>query len=688
MRSVIANTRARSAGFSPSSTAGRLALGLATSALALAALALLALSAPPAFAEDEPPGPKVLCVGFDGMDPNLLAEFRAEGVMPNFDRLIASGDYKTLGTSIPPQSPVAWSNFITGMNPGGHGIFDFIHRDPQTMMPYLSAAEAMAPQRWWKVGGWKLPRDESTVVNLRQGTAFWQLLDEAGVDVTIFKVPSNFPPVDCEAHCLSGMGTPDILGTYGIFTFYTDDISQPTDLSGGRVEKVRIRKNRFSAKVYGPVNSYRDGDPETSVSFTAVVDTASKAVVLDVDGEEILLQEGDWSDWLTFEFQLVPVLKTVTGVGRFFLMEAAPDFRLYLTPINIDPARPEMPISTPEDWSKDLAEAYGPFYTQGLPDDTKALEEGVFDDDAYVSQSSEVIVERVKQLRHELDRFAEIDRGFMFFYFNIPDQTCHTFWRNMDERSPNHDAQAALHRDRIRDVYVECDKALEIIRESIDPQTLLIAMSDHGFAPYYRSFHVNRWLLDNGYLALRPGVEPGDVEYLSGIDWRNTRAYAIGINGLYLNQRGREKRGIVNPGEDREMLLRELVEKLEAVVDPETGQRAIKHAYRTDIVYSGEHRDEAPDINLGYFSGYRGSNESALGEVPIETFEDNMMKWSGDHCMAADEVPGVIISNRPIEKPDPQLLDMAPSILDLFGLDPLPEMVGSPIFGDIFKKEP
>jgi predicted AlkP superfamily phosphohydrolase/phosphomutase len=643
----------------------------------LKSLILLTLLASVAYAAE---APKVVCIGFDGMDPNLLAQFREQGLMPNFDRFIAKGDLKNLGTSIPPQSPVAWSNFTTGMNPGGHGIFDFIHRDPETMMPYLSAAQAMAPQRWWKVGGWKLPRDESIVVNLRQGTAFWERLSEAGVDVTIFKIPSNFPPVDCEAHCLSGMGTPDILGTYGIFTYFTDDMFTNTDLSGGRVETVRIRKNHFESRLYGPVNAYRDGDPETSIPFSAVIDTANHAAVFTLDDKEFLLQEGDWSEWLTLEFDLVPMMKSVSGVCRFYLMEAAPNFRLYVTPVNIDPANPEMPISIPADWSKDLSDAYGPYYTQGLPDDTKALEEDVFDDDAYVSQSNEVISERMVQLKHELATFAPKDSGFLFFYFNIPDQTCHTFWRNMDENSPNHDAHAALHRDRIKNIYQQCDQALGLAMDTLDEETTLIAMSDHGFAPYYRSFHVNRWLLDNGFLALRPGVDPSEVEYLSGIDWRNTRAYAIGINGLYLNQRGRERRGIVNPGEDRELLLQELVEKLEQVVDPQSGKRAIKYAYRTDEVYSGDHIDEAPDINIGYYSGFRGSNESALGEIPVETFVDNMMKWSGDHCMAADEVPGIIVSSRPIDKSDPQLLDMAPTFMRMFGLEPLPEMVGSAIF--------
>ena len=642
--------------------------------LAITLLLLTALASAAAAA------PKVLCIGFDGMDRELLDQYRAEGVMPNFDRFIAEGDYKLLGTAVPPQSPVAWSNFITGMNPGGHGIFDFIHRDPATMLPYLSAAQAMAPKRWWKLGNWKIPRDTGDVLNLRRGTAFWEPLADAGVDVTIFKLPANFPPVDCDVHSLSGMGTPDILGTYGIFSYYTDEPTVDTEVSGGRVIPVTEHDGRIETQIFGPINSYREGDPETSLDFSIVLDRKRGEALFDVAGEKFLMREGEWSEWLTLDFEIVPLVKSVSGVCRFYLMETSPSLRLYVTPINIDPAAPEMPISTPAGYSKDIAERMGPYYTQGLPDDTKALEEGVFDDDAYVSQSTEVLEERNKQFRLELERFAEQESGFLFFYYNSPDQTCHTFWRNMDHDSPMHDHDAEKHEGRIREIYMACDEVLGMALEYVNEETLVLAVSDHGFAPFHRAFHVNRWLLENGYLNLRAGVKASEVEYLSGIDWRRTRAYAIGINGLYLNQRERERRGTVDPDFEREPLLQELVEKLEAAVDPLTGERAIKYAYRTDEIYSGPATVDAPDIILGYFSGYRGSNESAMGEIPGTVFVDNMMKWSGDHCMAADEVPGVIISSRKIDKANPELLDLAPTFLKLFGLDPLPEMVGSSIF--------
>ncbi len=625
-------------------------------------------------------GPLVLVLGFDGMDPDLLAEFRAAGDMPNFDRFLAAGGQVTpFGTSTPPQSPVAWSNFITGMDPGGHGIFDFIHRDPKTMLPYFSTSEAKGASRFWRFGDWKIPRGGGEVRNLRHGTAFWELLADHGIDATIFKVPSNFPPVECEARSLSGMGTPDLTGNYGISTLITDDPPENRDLGGGRVASIYLEQGRFTADLEGPPNAYRKGDPSATVTVSGQVDRVNGAVWLEVDGKQVVLDEGQWSDWIEVSFPLVPLLKSVAGTCRFYLMDTDP-LRLYVTPIQIDPVKPEMPISTPRSYSKQIARQTGLFYTQGLPDDTSALENGFFDDKDYVQQSEMVLQERIRQLKAELERFAGLDEGFLFFYFNSPDQTCHMTWRIMDAGSPTHTTADLDQAGRIRQVYRELDGALGLALDLVPDDTVVMVMSDHGFAPWNRAFNLNTWLLQNGYLNLLPGYEPGDVKMLIGIDWSRTRAYAIGINGLYLNLAGREKDGIVQPGDEELALLAELKAGLEAVTDPVDGRRAIKTADRSDQVYHGPERGIGPDIVVGYYRGWRGSNESALGEVPPEVFHDNMLKWSGDHCIAASEVPGILMANRPLLREHPSLVDMAPTILKLFGIPPPPEMIGGSVF--------
>jgi len=627
-------------------------------------------------------GQKMVVLGFDGLDPVLLQEFRDEGVLPHFDAFVArGGTVAPLATSVPPQSPVAWSNFITGMDSGGHGIFDFIHRDPATLQPYFSTSEAKGATRFWRLGRWQIPRGRGSVANLRHGTAFWELLSDAGLDVTIFKVPSNFPPVECEVRSLSGMGTPDLTGNYGISTLITNDPPLERDIGGGRIVSVYLDGDTFQADLEGPVNTWRQGSPRATVPVLGRWDQQSHAVWLTVAGTEVVLEQGQWSDWVTVDFSMIPLLKGVRGICRFYLIEAEYSLQLYVTPLQIDPAKPEMPISTPRRYSRQIVERTGLFYTQGLPDDTSALENGFFDDKSYVRQSELVLQERLAQLRAEVDRFQKVDRGLLFFYFNSPDQTCHMMWRGRDTASPTHVGSDPDYRGRIREVYRELDEALGATVASLDAGTTVLVMSDHGFAPWNRAFHLNTWLYHHGYLVLEKGRDPADVQMLSGVDWKRTRAYAVGINGLYLNLAGREANGVVAPGREREALLRQLQQKLEAVIDPLDGRPAIKDATRADRVYHGPYRDTGPDIIVGYFRGWRGSNESALGRVMADEFTDNLLKWSGDHCIAADEVPGVILANRPLVRRDPALVDLAPTILEYFGVPVPPEMVG----GDLFK---
>ncbi|MBK7189845.1 MAG: alkaline phosphatase family protein [bacterium] len=628
-------------------------------------------------------GPRVLILGFDGMDPVLLRQYLDEGALPNFSRFLAQGAVVTpFGTAIPPQSPVAWSNFITGRDPGGHGIFDFIHRDPQTMLPRFSASEASAPDKFWKLGKWKIPRGSGKVKNLRQGTAFWELLPGADVDATIFKVPANFPPVDCEVRSLSGMGTPDITGSYGISTLITTDPPVERDLAGGRVESVYLQDGRFTATLAGPRNTWRQGDPEVLAAVEGVVDQEHEAVWLRAGTHEVVLKEGEWSDWVPVDFPMVPLLKSVHGICRYYLISTSPHLKLYATPVQLDPERPEMPISTPGGYSRELAEETGLFYTQGLPDDTSALENGFFADADFVRQSELVMAEHLAQLKSELDRFAGVERGLLYFYFNSPDQTCHMTWRNMDPGSPTHAHADPAHAGRIRDVYRDLDRALGLAIDRAGSDALIMVMSDHGFAPWNRAFHVNTWLMNHGYLVLDEGTMPTEVDMLRHVDWSRTRAYAIGLNGLYLNLAGREREGIVQPGAEAQGLLARLKAELEAVTDPLDGKPAIKYAYRADEVYHGAMRDTGPDIVVGYHRGWRGSNESALGRVTESEFSDNMLKWSGDHCMAADEVPGVLLVNRPIRRANPALVDMAPTILTLFGVPVPADMVGGDLFSE------
>ncbi len=622
---------------------------------------------------------KVVVVGFDGMDPQLLRRYMAEGRMPNFARLAQAGDFKALGTSVPPQSPVAWSNFITGMNPGGHGIFDFIHRDPNTMMPVSSTSRTEGSSHTVKIGKWVIPLSGGKVINMRDGKAFWTLLEERNVPTTVFRVPANFPPVPSRGKTLSGMGTPDLLGTFGTFSYYTDDPPpNRDDISGGVVYPVQVVNDGFEARLVGPKNVFVEGEPEATIPFQVWRDPEYFTAKIVIQGREILLQEREWSDWIQVQFDLLPAgMQSVTGICRFYLKEVRPKFKLYVTPINIDPSNPALPISTPEEYAQELHRDCGYFYTQGMPEDTKALSWGVFDYADFYRQSQNVLEERLRLF----DRvFAEFTGGLLFFYFSSTDLNAHMFYNMIDPQHPSYDPEKAGRFGHVlADLYQVADRVVGKVLDQVDENTTVIVMSDHGFAPFRRAVHLNTWLKNEDYIKLIDESKQTEGEYFSNVDWRRTRAYGLGFNGLYLNLRGREAYGIVSRRE-KEALLQEITQKLLALRDPETGAVIVERVYRGDEIYSGAHLEQAPDLIIGYSRGYRASWETTIGNFPEKWIEDNLDPWSGDHCMAAELVPGIVLTNRPIKAREPKLYDLAPTILAEFGVEAPESMVGHPIF--------
>ena len=634
------------------------------------------------------PAKKVLILAVDGLDPKLLEEFVQAGYLPHFERLISEGDFKPLQTTMPPLSPVAWSTFITGMDPGGHGIFDFIHRDPLTMIPYMSMAEAGDSAGALTLGSWVIPLGGGSHELLRKGPAFWQILEEQGIPTTVFRMPANFPPVSSSGQALSGMGTPDILGTPGMFSFYTDrPPPNAQDLSGGRVFEVELVDNTVEARLLGPPNSFRrvpkedsgggsgaDAEyvtPDLEIDFTVWLDPDEEVAKFVVQDEEFILKEGEWSDWIQMDFEAVPYLVNISTIARFYLQQVRPHLRLYVTPLQIDPVQPAMPISTPEDWSRELASNLGYFYTQELAEDTKAFDEGIFSGREFWEQAQFVYQEQRRALEYSLENFRE---GLLFFYFSGVDQGSHMLWRYMDEQHPNfsHDEQLM---SGIQRLYQQMDETLGEVLASVDESTTVIVMSDHGFAPFNRGVNLNSWLLEKGYVKLKEPTKRGSPLFLN-VDWSGTRAYAFGLNGLYVNLRGRERNGIVTPGEEYQQLLDELEEDLLAMKDPDNGQSAVTLVVRTHRDFQDMNLDVAPDMIVGYNRGYRSSWESPLGEFTWEIFADNDQPWSGDHSMDHRLVPGVLISNRRITLEQPALYDLTVAVLDEYGVSKNADMIG------------
>jgi predicted AlkP superfamily phosphohydrolase/phosphomutase len=621
---------------------------------------------------------KMLVLGFDGMDPHFTNLWMNEGKLPTFQRLISQGGFSRLGTSIPPQSPVAWSNFIAGTNPGGHGIFDFIHRDPAKYFPIFSASATEEAKKTFRIGNWVLPIKGGAVRNLRKGKAFWQILEEHDIPATIFKIPANYPPVPTRQRTFSGMGTPDIMGTYGTCNFYTTETTQAMeDIGGARVHEVFVIGNRVEAKLPGPDNTFKTDRPEAEIDFKVNIDPQNSVAKISIQDQEFILREKEWSGWKRIRYHLIPT-QSVSGICMFYLKEIRPHFKLYISPVNIDPGDPALPLSTPDSYAKELEKKFGPFFTKGLPADTSALDNDFLDEGEFLTQDDIVLQESRDMLDYELARF---DSGLLFFYISSTDQRQHMFWRLVDEKHPAYNASlASKYGNVIEKIYIEADRILARAMEKADKDTIVMVMSDHGFNPFSRGFNLNGWLKDNGYHKFTNEFKQEDLEVaFPGTDWSKTKAYGLGLNGLYINQKGREAEGIVQRGADKENLVREIARKLEAYVDPKTGHKVVLRAYVAKDVYTGPYVEEAPDIVLGFNRGYRISWKSPLGLVPKEILEDNFVKWSGDHMGAAEILPGILAVNRPIRAESPALYDLTATILDVFGIEKPKELIGKTV---------
>ena len=609
------------------------------------------------------------------MDPNLLEKYWAEGRLPNLKKLADRGGYFPLGTSEPPQSPVAWSTFITGMDAGGHGIYDFVHRDPDELSPYLSTSKTTGPSRTITVGSLMLPLGDANIELLRRGEAFWQRLEAAGIPARVLKVPANFPPAVTKTNpSMAGMGTPDLLGTYGTFHLLTNkpEFLKTNDdgsvvgraLGGGIVSPLKVaadQPDRFVSSLSGPVSPLSAHGDIMTLDVDLIRDPIEKTALIRLGSSEVIIEEGEWSPWVPIGFDPGLLGGEVPGMVRLYLGELSPEIRLYVSPINLDPMAPAMPVSSPAGYATSIAEDIGRYYTQGMPEDTKALTAGVLSDDEFLAQADLVFKERQALLEHEL---AAYKGGLMFFYVSSLDQTCHVFWRALEPDASEHDAKYA---HVIPEVYDRADALVGRVMEAVGPDVPIIVMSDHGFASYRYKVNLNTWLAQQGYLTLKKGKpDPGALGH---IDWSQTQAYALGLNQLFINLEGRERNGVVTKDEAIS-LRREIKRKLLLLRDPQNAGRVVTQVLDVqEAGRTGEFTSRAPDLIVGYNRGYRSSDESALGAVIGDVIERNREKWSGDHCMDSSLVPGVFISNQALDKvEDPNLADLAPTLLKHFGL--------------------
>jgi predicted AlkP superfamily phosphohydrolase/phosphomutase len=431
------------------------------------------------------------------------------------------------------------------------------------------------------------------------------------------------------------------------------------------------------AKLPGPENTFKKGKPETSIDFKVYIDPVNPVAKISIQDQEFILKEGEWSGWKKISYGLIPT-QSVSAICMFYLKEVRPGFKLYVSPINIDPSNPALPISTPSSYAKDLEKKFGFFYTQGLPADYAALSNDVLDEEEFLYQEDIVLQERREMYEYELSNF---DSGLFFYYVSSTDQRQHMFWRLLDKSHPTYDEkQASKFGDTIEKIYRTADEILDKAMQKADKDTIIMAMSDHGFTTFRREVNLNTWLKKSGYLHLINDTREGENEFFLNTDWARTRAYAMGLNSLYINERGRESEGIVSKGEEKESLVREIAKKLEEFQDPETGERPILKASVAKDILQGPLVDTAPDIFIGYNRGYRASWATPLGNAPEGITKDNMDKWSGTHCIAPEITPGIFFTNRKIKAQSPALYDLTATILNTFNIDIPEDMLGKPVF--------
>ena len=609
-----------------------------------------------------PPHKKVIVIGLDGLEPTILEPLLAAGALPNLARLAESGGLARVATTTPAQTPVAWSTFATGTNPGGHGIFDFIRRDPATYRPDL------ALNAYEQKSAWLPPR----AVNLRRGSPVWDVLAAAGLGSTILRCPCTYPARLDRGRMLSGMGVPDLRGGLGTPTVYSGDAALAPRESESVVRLETDASGAVVTRLIGPRNPRDRSTLHFEIALQPGPDADSILVRSEGTPAELVVRQGCWSDWLRVKFK-AGLLQSVRGMVRFYLVEAGPMPEVYASPINFDPELPLFPISAPGGFALELTEALGTFYTTGFVEDHTGLNNERIDEAAFLDQCEDAWVEREAMMAHELKRF---DEGLFYCLFDTPDRVQHMFWRFREPDHPANRGRAATAdwSKVVEDQYRRADAVVGRALDYADDRTLFIALSDHGFGSFRRGVHLNSWLRDRGLLAVRHGA--GTEDFPGGIDWARTRAYALGLGGIYLNLRGREGQGIVEPAE-ADALAVEIAAGLSGLVDAEHGAVAIREVRTRAELYSGPFASESPDLVVHFAAGYRASWATTLGGAPAGHFEDNVKKWGGDHIVDPALVPGVLLMNRPFRGEGARLMDLAPTILDALGVPAGPAMEGS-----------
>jgi len=608
---------------------------------------------------------QLVIVGLDGMEPTLVEKFMAEGNLPNLSRLKKEGTYAHLKTTTPAISPVAWSSFMTGSHPCKHNIFDFLSRNTKNYLPELSSAWIGNPKKFLPLGKYKIPLSKPIIKGMRKSIPFWKFLGDAGIFSTIIRIPVTFPPEKFKGHLISGMCAPDLKGSQGTFTFYTSEKEKTKIDEGGVIIPLTISDNKIETYIPGPENSLLKKEEELKLPLKITLDSTNKTANLNISGKKFTLKEKTLSDWVKITFRPGLGIK-VRAICRFFISEISPNFMMYISPLNIDPEKPALPISHPFIYSVYIAKLLGSYTTLGEADDTWALNEGILDEDTFIKLAYDNHKESEDMLFNAIDKTK---KGVVACWFQVTDSMQHMFFRYLDKKHPALKfGQNIKSAKTIEELYLNMDKLVGKVRDKLSKNSCLVIMSDHGFKQFRRGVNLNSWFYCNGYLNLKDGKSESG-EWFKDVDWASTKAYGLGLGGIYINQKGRESQGIVSPGEETIALKTELKQKLSGLMDDGNNNAiAINYLYDRDEIPPGPYKENCPDFIVGYNEGYRVSWDSVSGKVNSTIFEDNIKAWSGDHCIDPKLVPGIFFCNHPINTKSPSIVDIAPTAMELFGL--------------------
>lgn len=607
---------------------------------------------------------RCIILGMDGLDPQIMTGLIKDNKLPNFTKLANEGTFVPLRTSNPVMSPVAWSNIATGAGPEYHGIFDFLHRDPVNYMPYLSLRKSSTG-----IFGTRYKK-------ARQCDGFWRYTSDTEIPTTVIRWPVTFPPERVTGRFLSGLGVPDLLGSEGQYRYYTTEMVSKNDPSPDSVVHVVWEEERvIRTSLKGPMISQH-----RHTELPLVIKTGnSDSVTIDLADTPIIEARcGRWTPWIKIAFKVG--LRRIRGMVRFLLLESEPHLKLFVYPINIDPANQTFSITYPVDFGQQLEDTIGTFHTLGMPVMVHPFSHKRYGFTEFLSQVEIISNERTEMFLNELDHF---DKGLLAFVFDHTDRLQHALWVTRDPQHPVYnEKEAKQYRNVINEMYQQMDNILSKAIERADNETALFVVSDHGFASFRRQVHLNRWLIENGYMHLKESDDREGSGLFRDVDWQKTRVYALGFASIYINLAGREGSGIVKRGKEYDELCREIAARLEPLTDPENGCPVVHRVYRSSQIYAGGPlMDKAPDLLAGLKPGYRFSWQTALGAAPTKLIEDNTSRWSGDHIFDPTFMSGILLSNRKISTKNPRGIDIAPTVLDCLGLAQPDHMTGSSLWG-------